>query len=71
MTIEILNDFIHQDLSYNQDILVESFQVYDKNLHLVFVNKLKSVRGFGEIVSLERYQNWLSQRRDNKLNKLV
>ena len=69
MNIELLTDFIHQEMSYNQDILVESFQLHNDKIHLIFTTKTKSVR-LGEIVSLDRYQDWLLYRRAGKLKKL-
>lgn len=66
MNIELLTDFIHQEMSYNQDILVESFQLHNDKIHLIFTTKTKSVL----IVSLDRYQDWLLYRRAGKLKKL-
>jgi len=40
-------------------------------LDIKVINLSKKVRGFGEVIELERYYNWLQSRRDEKINQIL
>ena len=65
ITLELLNDFIHEDLRYKSDIKVVYYKVNVNWIELKFDNVM------GEVVKLERYYDWISERRLNKLNKII
>ena len=71
ITLELLTDFLHEHLRYNKDIICDSFAIHNKMLDIKVINLSKSVRGFGEVVKLERYYNWLSEKRDEKINQII
>ena len=71
MTLELLTDFIQEDLRYNREIICESFSIHNKILEIKVRNLSDTVTGFGEVVELERYQNWLNKKRVKKINQIL
>ena len=65
ITLELLNDFIHEDLRYKSDIKVVSYEINVNWIELQFKDVME------EVVKLERYYDWISERRLNKLNKII
>ena len=65
ITLELLNDFIHEDLRYKSDIKVISYEINVNWIELQFKDVM------GEVVKLERYYDWIYERRLNKLNKII
>ena len=65
ITLELLNDFIHEDLRYKSDIKVISYEINVNWIELKFDNVM------GEVVKLERYYDWLSEKREEKINKIL
>ena len=73
ITLELLNDFIHEDLRYKSDIKVVYYKVNVNWIELKF-NNVTASRGkefMGEVVKLERYYNWLQSVREEKINKIL
>ncbi len=71
ITLELLTDFLHVHLRYNKDIICDSFTIHNKMLDIKVINLSKSVRGFGEVVKLEKYYNWLQSVREEKINQIL
>ena len=71
ITLELLTDFIHEYLRYNKDIICDSFTIYDKMLDIKVKNLSNTVRGFGEVVKLEEYYNWIQSVREEKINQIL
>lgn len=71
ITLELLTDFLHVQLRYNKDIICDSFTIHNEMLDIKVINLSKSVRGFGEVIKLEKYYNWLQSRRDEKINQIL
>ena len=71
ITLELLTDFIHEHLRYNKDIICDSFTIYDKMLDIKVKNLSNTVRGFGEVVKLEKYYSWLQSVREEKINQIL
>jgi hypothetical protein len=71
ITLELLTDFLQGHLRYNKDIICDSFTIHNKMLNIKVINLSKKVRGFGEVIELERYYNWLQSRRDEKINQIL
>ena len=65
ITLELLNDFIHEDLRYKSDIKVVYYKINVNWIELQFQDVM------GEVVKLERYYNWLSEKRDEKINQII
>jgi hypothetical protein len=65
ISLELLNNFIHEDLGYKSDIKVISYKINFNWIELQFQNVM------GEVVKLERYYNWLNERRKEKLSKIL
>jgi hypothetical protein len=40
-------------------------------LDIKVINLSKSVRGFGEVVKLEKYYNWLQSVREEKISQIL
>ena len=71
ITLELLTDFLQGHLRYNKDIICDSFAIHNKMLDIKVINLSKSVRGFGEVVKLEKYYNWLQSRREEKIAQIL
>lgn len=71
ITLELLTDFLHGHLRYNKDIICDSFTIHNKMLDIKVINLSKSVRGFGEVVKLEKYYNWLQSVREEKIAQIL
>jgi hypothetical protein len=71
ITLELLTDFLHVHLRYNKDIICDSFTIHNKMLDIKVINLSKKVRGFGEVIELERYYNWLQSVREEKINQIL
>ena len=65
ISLELLNDFIHEDLRYKSDIKVVYYKINVNWIELKFDNVM------GEFVKLERYYDWLSEKREEKINKIL
>ncbi len=65
ISLELLNNFIHEDLRYKSDIKVISYKINVNWIELQFQKVM------GEVVKLERYYNWLNERREEKVSKLL
>ena len=65
ITLELLTDFIHEDLRYKSDIKVVYYKINVNWIELKFDNVM------GEVVKLERYYDWLSEKREEKISKLL
>jgi hypothetical protein len=71
ITLELLTDFLQGHLRYNKDIICDSFTIHNKMLDIKVINLSKSVRGFGEVVKLEKYYNWLQSVREEKIAQIL
>jgi hypothetical protein len=71
ITLELLTDFLQGHLRYNKDIICDSFAIHNKMLDIKVINLSKSVRGFGEVVKLEKYYNWLQSVREEKISQIL
>jgi DNA-directed RNA polymerase delta subunit len=65
ITLEKLTQFTHENLRYKSTIKVSHFKVIDDYIELQFQDVM------GEVVKLERYYNWLSKKREEKINKIL
>ena len=65
ITLELLNDFIHEDLRYKSHIKVVYYKINVNWIQLRFQDVM------GEVVKLERYYNWLSEKREEKINQIL
>jgi len=67
ITLELLNKFSQESLRYKEDINVIYYTLnnFSGYIHLTFNN------GGGELVSKERYENWLESKRDEQINQIL
>jgi len=65
ITLEKLDEFTHEDLRYKSDIKVVYYKINGNWIELQFQDVM------GEVVKLERYYNWLSEKRDEKINQII
>ena len=65
ITLELLQEFVNSDigLKYKSDIRVIGYKVYDKFIHIMF-------DGEGETVKMEKYYEWLINRRNIKIESI-
>jgi hypothetical protein len=76
ITLELLTEFVRGPLRYNKDIECDSFIILtdfrskNKILDIKLIN-LSKIRGFGEVVKLEKYYNWLQSIREEKINQIL
>jgi hypothetical protein len=71
ITKDLITKFLHQELSYIEDIVCDSFELYGNVIDIKIRNISNTVRGFGEVVKLERYVNWLSEKRNDKIDNII
>ena len=64
MNIELLTEFLHEFLRY-KDVKINSWKIYNRVIAIDFDN------GFGEVVEIERYNKWLSFKRDEKVDNIL
>ena len=64
MNIELLTEFLHEFLRY-KDVEINSWKIYNRVIAIDFDN------GFGEVVEIERYNKWLSFKRDEKVDNIL
>ncbi len=64
ITLEKLTEFTHENLRYKPHIKVVSYKIMDNWIELQFQDVI------GEVVKSERYNNWLSEKREEKISKL-
>ena len=65
ISLELLTDFVHEDLRYKSDIKVVYYKINVNWIELQFQGVM------GEVVKLERYYNWLNEKREEKISKLL
>ena len=65
ITLELLNDFIHEDLRYKSSIKVISYKIIGNWMDLQFDS------GKGEVVSVDRFNNWVNEKREEKINQIL
>lgn len=64
MNIKLLTEFTREDLGYKNNISITHFSIINNHIQLIFNDE------FGEVVSIERYNSWISKRRELKLNNI-
>lgn len=65
ITLDLLNDFIVDDLSYKPSVKVISYEINKGCIHIIFGS------GMGELVKLERIYKWINEKRDEKISQLL
>jgi hypothetical protein len=65
ITLEKLTEFTQEDLRYKSSIKVISYKILNKWIDLQFHN------GKGEVVSAERFYNWINEKRIEKINQIL
>ncbi len=63
MNFELLTEFIQT--RWNHQPHIKSYRLIGKMLEVKFED------GFGEVIEIEKYYDWLSDNRQNKLNKII
>ena len=65
ITLEKLTEFTQEDLRYKSSIKVISYKIIGNWIDLQFDS------GKGEVVSADRFYNWINEKREEKLSKLL
>ena len=65
ITLELLTEFTHEYLRYKSHIKVVSYKINVNCVELRFQDVM------GEVVKLERYYDWLSEKREEKINQIL
>jgi hypothetical protein len=65
ITLEKLTEFTQEDLRYKSSIKVISYKILNNWIDLQFHN------GKGEVVSAERFYNWINEKRIEKINQIL
>lgn len=71
ITLELLNDFIHEDLRYKSHIKVVDYKVNVNWIELQFGDAVPMWKLESELVKLGRYYDWLSEKREGKINQIL
>ena len=64
INLEKLTDFTQEDLRYKSSIKVISYKIIGNWIDLQFDNSK------GEVVSVDRFYNWINEKREEKISKL-
>lgn len=64
ITLEKLTEFTQEDLRYKSSIKVISYKIIGNWMDLQFDS------GKGEVVSVDRFYNWINEKREEKISKL-
>ena len=65
ITLEKLTEFTQEDLRYKSSIKVISYKIIGNWMDLQF----DSVKG--EVVSVDRFNNWVNEKREEKINQIL
>lgn len=65
ITLEKLTEFTHENLRYKPMIKVVYYKMLNNWIDLQFDN------GKGEVVSAERFYNWINEKRIEKINQIL
>lgn len=65
MTLEKLTEFTQEDLRYKSSIKVISYKIVGNWIDLQFDS------GKGEVVSVDRFNNWVNDKREKKISQLL
>lgn len=65
ITLEKLTEFTQEDLRYKSLIKVISYKIIGNWIDLQFDN------GKGEVVSIDRFNNWMKKKREEKISQLL
>jgi hypothetical protein len=65
ITLERLTIFSHENLGYKNDVKVIYYDISGNWISLNFDSVM------GEVVSSDRFYNWLNENREEKLSKLL
>jgi len=65
ITLEKLTEFTQEDLRYKSLIKVISYKIIGNWIDLQFDN------GKGEVVSIDRFNNWMKKKREVKISQLL
>ena len=65
ITLEKLTEFTQEDLRYKSSIKVISYKIIGNWIDLQFDN------GKGEVVSVDRFNNWVNEKREEKINQIL
>jgi len=65
MTLEKLTEFTQEDLRYRSSIKVISYKIIGNWIDLQFDS------GKGEVVNVNRFNNWVSEKREEKISQLL
>jgi len=61
--LDSLNEFIQSRWSHKP--ILKSYRLIGKMLEVKFED------GFGEVIEIEKYYDWLSEKRQNKINEII
>ena len=65
INLEKLTDFTQEDLRYKSSIKVISYKIIGNWMDLQFDS------GKGEVVSVDRFNNWVNEKREEKINQIL
>ena len=65
MTLEKLTEFSKEELRYKSSIKVISYKIIGNWMDLQFDNFK------GEVVNVDRFYNWMSEKREKKISQLL
>lgn len=65
INLEKLTDFTQEDLRYKSSIKVISYKIIGNWIDLQFDS------GKGEVVSVDRFNNWINGKREEKISQLL
>jgi len=66
ITLELLSQFTHEELRYKSKIKVTSYEIIRDWIQLQFDDNV-----MGEVVSSDRFYNWVNEKRDEKINQII
>jgi hypothetical protein len=71
ITLELLSQFTQEELRYKSGVKVVSYEIIRDWIQLQFDDNAPTPHIMGELVSVDRFYNWVNEKRDKKINQII
>ena len=71
ISLELLTKFTHEELRYKPKIKVTSYEIIRDWIQLQFDDNVPTPHIMGELVSVDRFYNWVNEKRNEKINQII
>ena len=71
ITNELLTQFLHEELRFKSETYCLDFKIFNNVIDVKLYNKQTKTGFIGEVVFVERYNDWLKKRREKFINQFL